>query len=368
MIAGAAGFVPGVRSFYLLGLDPGGAANMDRCELTGTGARSSSVSPGTQSNARGWRDVLLHLPVGVNCQSGDPFQPNQEPNTLAKLRALEASGHRGAVALITKWAVSDRTLQAIAQLDLDLFLFYSVTGLRESPIHTQEQTLASYLSACQILPKRRVAIVIRPIIPGQNDDLATLAPILDAAQQGQGLLIARGFRDRSWQLLTNQEFMSTLAQESERRGLRVFQRTVCLVGAMHGTACRLHGNGIDEAGLAVSAAFGYDVSLHTDPATGSRSVTVSAGTERLSMGDAHFVQILTGAEIRCDNPVSSNQLVHAKGPEGIALDCSSSWFTYARTTPCQVACFYCETAYRPRVWGEVGCVPLALTATAVIKT
>ena len=51
---------------------------MDRCELTGIGARSSSVSPGTQSNARGWQDVLLHLPVGVNCQSGDPFQPNQE--------------------------------------------------------------------------------------------------------------------------------------------------------------------------------------------------------------------------------------------------------------------------------------------------
>jgi hypothetical protein len=119
---------------------------------------------------------------------------------------------------------------------------------------------------------------------------------------------------------------------------------------------------IDEAGLAVSTAFGYDVSLQTDPATGSRSVTVSAGNERLSMGDAHFVQILTGAEIRCDNPVSSNQLVHAKGPEGIALDCSSSWFTYARTTPCQVACFYCETAYRSRVWGEVGCVPLALTS------
>ena len=212
-----------------------------------------------------------------------------------------------------------------------------------------------------LLPQRRVAIVIRPIIPGQNDDLATLAPILDAAQRGQGLLIARGFRDRSWQLLTNQDFMSTLAQESERRGLRVFQRTVCLVGAMHGTACRLHGNVIDEAGLAVSAAFGYDVSLQTDPASDSRSVTVSAGTERLSMGDAHFVQILTGAEIHCDNPVSSNQLVHAKGPEGIALDCSSSWFTYARTTPCQVACFYCETAYRSRVWGEVGCVPLALT-------
>ena len=333
---------------------------MDSCELTRPSGKQPRAQPNPQSDAQGWQDALPRLPVGVNCQFGDPFQPNQEPNTLAKLRALEAAGHQGAVALITKWAVSDSTLCEIAQLDLDLFLFYSITGLRESSLQTQEQTLLSYLSACRILPQQRVAIMVRPIIPGRNDNLPALAPILDAAQQGQGLLVARGFRDRAWQLLTNQEFMNTLAQDSDRRGLRVFHRTVCLVNTVHATACRLHGSIVDEDGLAVSTALGYDISLQTDPATDRCSVIVSAGSERLSMGDVHFVQILTGAETSCSNPISSNQLTHVKGPGGIALDCSSSWFTYARVTPCQVACFYCETAYRPRVWGEVGCVPSAL--------
>jgi hypothetical protein len=105
---------------------------MDNCELTKNGKKPSGITPGIQHGAAGWQDVLLQLPVGVNCQSGDPFQQNQEPNTLAKLRALEASGHQGPVALLTKWAVSGRTLRTIMDLNLDIFIFYSVTGLRES--------------------------------------------------------------------------------------------------------------------------------------------------------------------------------------------------------------------------------------------
>lgn len=279
---------------------------------------------------------------------------------MAKLMDLESSEHKGAVALLTKWDVPDNTLGVIAQLHLDVFMFYTVTGLRESRLHTQEKTLRSYMESCRILPPRHVAIMIRPIIPGQNDNLEILTPILEAAQQGQGMIIARGFRDRTWRLTCNEGFMETLGQECERRALRLFCRTACLVAATHGKACKLHGNELDEAGLAVAVALGYKAIPCIHSTTNQRAFLVSAGNEFLSMGDVHFVQILTGIRTDCDNPAPSNQLALLKGPDGVRLDCSSSWFTYANSTPCQVGCFYCETAYRPRLWGEAGCLPVTL--------
>ena len=305
-------------------------------------------------------DVLLNLPVSVNSQSGDPFQPDQEANTFAKLRALEHSKHKGAVGLLTKWNVSDKTLRFIAKFQLNIFMFYSVTGLQESSIHTQENVLRSYSDACRILQPGRVAIFIRPIIPGRNNNLTKLKSILEAAQQGQRMIIARGFRDKTWGIISDEGFMKTLKEESEKRGLRLFHRTACLVAAIGCKPCALHGNELDNRGLTVADAMGYKATLCTNFKTKEGILDVQAQSNVLSMGDIHFVQILTGIRTQCETPFPSNKLAFLRGPRGVELDCSSSWFTFARNTPCKVGCFYCETAYRPRVWGEVGCPPIEL--------
>jgi len=306
------------------------------------------------------RAVLSQLPVGVNCQLGDPFQPDQEPNTLEKLTALERAGHQGPVALLTKWDVSDETLDRIARFRLDIFMFYSITGLRESSVHGQEAVLRSYLASCHRLPRRRVAIYIRPIIPGKNDRLSIITPLLDAAEQGQGLIIARGFRDRSWNVLSNESFMAKLAQEAGKRGMRMRERTACLVAEVHGAPCKIHGDVLNELGLRTAVALGYDVVVGHGRTGGAPSVRINAGSGPLHVGDVHFVQLLAGVKAECDNCLPGNRLSVVKGPRGILLDCSSSWFTLANNTPCQVGCFYCQCAYRQHAVGEVGCAPVAL--------
>jgi hypothetical protein len=155
--------------------------------------------------------------------------------------------------------------------------------------------------------------------------------------------------------------MRTLRHKADDRGLQTFERTACLVAAMHGTDCRLHGNTIDKSGLALANALGYDAVPSIDQTTASKCINlVFSGPEGLSRGDVHFVQMLTGVTTHCANPLPSNQLAHLGGPDGVVLDCSSSWFTYARRVPCEVGCYYCQDTYRPRHWGEIGCVPIAL--------
>jgi hypothetical protein len=74
----------------------------DECELTKKPANGECSHSHTTVPVNGWQDALLNLPVGVNNQSGDPFQPSQIENTLEKLRSLEDSKHRGPIGLLTK--------------------------------------------------------------------------------------------------------------------------------------------------------------------------------------------------------------------------------------------------------------------------
>ncbi len=321
-----------------------------------------AVRGGPDQPKLGAERVLASLPVGVNCVLGDPFQPGQGSNTLAKLKALESARHRGAVALLSKIGAERRALDGIANLDLDVFLFHTVTGLRESPKYTQEEALARYRAACEILPAGRVGIVIRPVIPGQNDDLDRLEPILNAAERGQRTIVARGFRAADWTIRSNAEFMEALARVAAARGLRLFRRTACLAAEARGVACRLHDDVVDEAGVAVAVALGYARLLAGTPSGEAQGDPPARGETAPSLGDLHFIRLLSGLAVQCDAPDRGNQLALLKGPGRVTLDCSSSWFTYANSTPCSVGCSYCECNYRPPLRGEVGCPPSALAA------
>jgi hypothetical protein len=331
----------------------------DECELTKGPVNPEYSHPNAAVPVNGRRDVLLNLPVGVNNQSGDPFQPDQIENTLEKLRSLEDSKHRGPVGLLTKSYIPDDLLYRLKNSDLDIFLFFSITGLRESKVCSQERILQSYTDACRLLPAGRVTIVIRPIIPSRNDRIEALRPILETAQGGQRILVARGYRDTAWQLVENQDFMNTLGQECNKMGLRVFRRTACLVAAVHGTACILHkSKKVNQAGLSLAVELGYGAVPRQE--NGQDIIDLNSSSEWLTVGDVHFVQILTGIKAIYTNPEFGNALGFLRTRDSIPIDCSSSWFSYARTTPCQIQCFYCEDAYNSHAWGEIGCVPLHL--------
>ncbi|MDR2738713.1 MAG: hypothetical protein LBB68_02645 [Treponema sp.] len=330
---------------------------LDECELTKNLANPEYSHSNTAVPVTGWQDVLLNLPVGVNNQSGDPFQSNQIKNTLEKLRSLEDSKHRGPIGLLTKSCIPGKLLYHLKSLNLDIFLFFSITGLRESKVCSQEQILQSYIDACRMFPAGRVATVIRPIIPGKNDSIEVLRPILETAREGQKILVARGYRDTTWRLIENHDFMNSLGHESGEMGLRVFRRTACLVAAMQGTACILHKNKrSNQAGLSLAVELGYGAAPRHE--NGYDVIALDSGCEHLTVGDVHFVQILTGVKVIYKTPESGNILGFLRTRDNIPIDCSSSWFSYARTTSCQIKCFYCEDAYNSHSWGEIGCVPI----------
>lgn len=159
-----------------------------------------------------------------------------------------------------------------------------------------------------------------------------------------------------------QRVMAALGAESESRGLRVFHRTTCLVAAMHETSCRLHHSlAIDEIGLSLATELGYEASPPYDLVTTETAVELGSQSLPLSLGDVNLVRILTGVRVLHGNPASTNVLSFLKTESGRSLDCSSSWFTYTRSTPCRIGCFYCEVNYRAHPWGEIGCVPIQLS-------
>jgi hypothetical protein len=258
---------------------------------------------------------------------------------------------------LTKSCIPDDLLYRLKNFTLDIFLFFSITGLRESKVCSQEQILQSYIKACRALPAGRVAIVIRPIIPGKNDKIEVLRPILETAREGQRILVARGYRDTTWQLIEDRDFMNGLGQECDKMELRLFRRTACLVAAMQGTACILHkSKELNQAGLSLVIELGYSAAPRHE--NGQDIIDLNAGSGHLTVGDVHFVQMLTGIKTIYKNPIFGNALGFLRTRDNIPIDCSSSWFSYARTTPCQIKCFYCEDAYNSHSWGEIGCTPM----------
>jgi hypothetical protein len=301
---------------------------------------------------------LLDLPVAVNCQLGDPFQPNQWADSRSKLEGLTDSRHRGPVALFTKSVVTRAQLEALSESSLDLWLFLSITGLGENKRHTVEDVAAGYLAAASRLA--HVVVNIQPVIPDHNDRLAALEPVLSVAAQGQGIVVMRGFLDRGGTAAPYRED-ARLSDEVRawcgRHGVRLYGTTGGAVrtetAEVRPTACA--GNADRGQGNEVLRRLGYPLPSGDEglAATGRTDPTPYDWTR----GDRNFAALLWPA---CPPlPVRNETSLLSIGQPDRPLHCTSSWFSWARQVPCSIGCWYCAAAYDEAMsrLDNMGCNP-----------
>lgn len=131
-------------------------------------------------------------PVQLFNKATDPFLPGVKPHLFEVLRALDERGLTNLVLLITRFRVTEADMAALEQLrNLRVTLLFTYSGLadpRVEPIAKSSITLTSLATACRNGNRTKVILYWRPIVPGWNDDPATMARVLDAGRDADAIV------------------------------------------------------------------------------------------------------------------------------------------------------------------------------------
>jgi DNA repair photolyase len=83
----------------------------------------------------------------------------------------------------------------------------------------------------------KVNIMIRPIIPGKNDNKKTLTYILDIAKEYDMNVIFGGYLDKNRQKFLHKSTDRLIRDLSEKRGLKFFYKTSCAAAYVKKIEC-----------------------------------------------------------------------------------------------------------------------------------
>ena len=123
------------------------------------------------------RECLANIPITINTHFGDPFQPTQWENTIYKLKYLVAQGYKGEIEVSTKWILTNEQIDQLYEINPDLWIICGITGMNEMFGVTQEERFDHYLRVCKKF--RKTLLNVRPLIPGRNDSMEVLTPIIE---------------------------------------------------------------------------------------------------------------------------------------------------------------------------------------------
>ena len=141
-----------------------------------------------------WLKLLKDLPISVN-NLADPSILRE--STAAKLDALVADGHTGAVALITKGDLSNdwwRIRLKYWAANLNLFVFASISHLPKEMEPASTEGRYRTLTAARECGAYSIAY-IRPLIAGMNDNAETIADMFRRSKEaGCHAIVSSGFR------------------------------------------------------------------------------------------------------------------------------------------------------------------------------
>lgn len=301
-----------------------------------------------------FKEILINIPISVNAQLGDPFQETQWKNTKEKLLILQQQEYKGPVALITKSVLTEEQIGLINDLKLDIFIFLSITGLNENRKVTFNQISENYLQLCET--NKKVAIFIRPIIPGYNDSLPVLEPIIQLAALGQKVVIIRGYKDiynLDEKCKISSDFLAILKKTCAAYRVQVFDKTMYYVASLRKNHFANKHREVSENAVLLLQKLGYPIKLS------SGNLELSS-EYNFSQGDLNFIRMITGKKINM-NLQDNNAIMTIKKTN--MLDCSSSWFGWPRRIPCQINCWYCISKveqFNKDKDIELGCCPTDL--------
>lgn len=283
------------------------------------------------------RRALNSLPLSLNTAYGDAFQANQLDDTLSKVADVAESGFGGVTMIGTKHPVGSWYLQKLASLKPDLWVFLAITNLGESRKYALDDYFLFYHELCQIFTN--VVCAVRPIIPGRNDSIEHILPIIDVAASGARLLTYTGYRDPSVPGSPKAQFYElaqVIRSESENRGVFAAEKCACVLAHVSGSPCRVHSDGWPQS-LEALGCLGYEWKVEGD----SICLVGFEGSDFVSKGDLSFARLLTGSG-RMEAKLSSpSEIMQMRGPNGEPLVATSSFFDWARQKACHLSCDYC---------------------------
>lgn len=304
------------------------------------------------------RECLGNIPVSINTHYGDPFQPNQWEDTLDKLRYLKSQGYCGEIEVSSKWVITDEQILELSQVNSNLWIFCGITGMNEGGI-PMEARIDNYLRLCAKFPN--TVLNIRPLIPGINDSMAVLKPIIDVAARGRKLLKHGGFID------TNHAELG----KSKYDALKDEIHSYCLkIGVNDGPKCSVivsdvtrkvdstHDD-LEPINLDVLKAIGYRYAIEN----GKVRLLGHKNYDGVTKGDVSFARLIIQSSRILPEWSDSHVHLSFRGAKGQYLACTSSWFHWAREVDCMVACPYCHVRPGTPIYlykGDSGCSPLDL--------
>jgi DNA repair photolyase len=131
-------------------------------------------------------------PIQLLNKATDPFLPGVRPHLFKVLRALDQRGYTNHVLVITRFKVTETDmaeLEALRHLRVTLLFTYSgITDPRVEPIAKSQITVTSIRTACDRKQRTGVVLYWRPIVPGWNDQPATMAHVLDAGRNADAIV------------------------------------------------------------------------------------------------------------------------------------------------------------------------------------
>jgi len=306
------------------------------------------------------KERFLLAPISINCQLGDPFQSNQWAGTQKRILDLQESNHKGPVALITKSIITQSQLDWLRDkvVNLNLFVYFSVTGLTEK--YGTQTILGNFKDVATECKNIKPIIFIRPIIPGKNDDINILEPIIETAAKYayKHALIYRGYKDiedSCKNVKLNEKFIAEFEKCTQNMGAVIFPKTRLLAmssGIPH--LMNLPKVSKEDANDFLSLV-GYDDRFSI---IGDSIHMYGNHISEITKGDIHFIEMFTGWNVSVD---SSAKYRDQRSILSISLfgqntiDSTSSWLGWGENKPCVIGCPYCIAFAEQKDYKEFGC-------------
>jgi len=297
-----------------------------------------------QVDIRSLKTMFKLAPISINCQLGDPFQKTQWEGTQKRLLELSASRHQGPVALITKSIVTDEQIWWLNTYtrDLNLIVYFSITGLDERyPLATTLEGFKRFSRDCHA----RAIVFIRPIIPGRNDKISVLRPIIETASDwsARGAVIFRGYKDieNDFQNVTlDEKFVEAFMWLCKANRVTVVgkSRDIPSMLAIH-SLTQLPAMSEDMANSFFKL-IGFDDSFKAE---GSTIKVIRKDVSGITRGDIHFMEMFTKLPVeKPKDPYRHNFALLSKPLFGKTnIDATSSWLGWGENKPCMIGCPYC---------------------------
>lgn len=199
-------------------------------------------------------------PLQLFNRATDPFLPAVRPHTQYVLEGLDRRGLTNHMLIITRALMTADDMERLERLrHLRITLLFTYSGIQDpriEPIAPSKVTIRSIKLACRLRRRTKVVVYWRPIVPGWNDDEASMRRVLhvsgdadamvftgyyhgaENADHLAGLGVPVPYREPQRRKIMPEDLEQRVIDAYSSSGLKtpLMRKTSCGVAYAHGTA------------------------------------------------------------------------------------------------------------------------------------